>query len=172
MSATEKNTSFESVGKPDNGSALAAHDVFGDEKDHEIQYKTLSWQVSPIGRAESQSAYVLSTLQFMACMMIAEIVSTGLLSLPNAMAVVGIVPALILTIFLGVFGLFTAKLLIDFKLNHPEVHNMGQSPVVRSINVRCRNISHSQETRATSCSVLSAARFCHWDLSYLQFLQQ
>lgn len=60
-------------------------------------------------------------------MMIAEIVSNGLLSLPNAMAVVGIVPALILTIFLGIFGLFTAKLLIDFKLNHPEVHNMGQS---------------------------------------------
>ncbi len=78
--------------------------------------------------------------------MIAEIVSNGMLSLPNAMAAVGtpsklylsqittyvcffpmlgIVPALILTVFLGIFGLYTAKLLIDFKLNHPEVHNMG-----------------------------------------------
>lgn len=75
--------------------------------------------------------------------MIAEIVSNGMLSLPNAMAVVGehsplrntprlsthcwtgIVPSLILTIFFGVFGLYTAKLLIDFKLNHPNVHNMG-----------------------------------------------
>lgn len=38
----------------------------------------------------------------------------------------GILPALILTIFFGIFGLFTAKLLIEFKLNHPEVHNMGR----------------------------------------------
>lgn len=68
-------------------------------------------------------------------MMIAEIVSSGLLTLPNAMAVVGIVPALILTIFLGIFGLFTAKLLVDFKLNHPDVHNMGESPVLLSMNV-------------------------------------
>lgn len=27
-------------------------------------------------------------------------------------------------VFLGIFGLFTAKILIDFKLNHPNVHNM------------------------------------------------
>lgn len=78
--------------------------------------------------------------------MIAEIVSNGMLTLPNAMAAVGsfavsflrhkpaqspsfcqgIVPSLVLTIFLGIFALYTAKLLIDFKLNHPEVHNMGQ----------------------------------------------
>jgi hypothetical protein len=37
----------------------------------------------------------------------------------------GILPALILTIFLGIFGLYTAILLINFKLNHPGVHNMG-----------------------------------------------
>ena len=75
--------------------------------------------------------------------MISEIVSNGMLALPNAMAIVGafvhiareqsltqpvpkvIVPSLILTIFFGVFALFTAKLLIDFKLNHPHVHTMG-----------------------------------------------
>jgi amino acid permease len=50
-----------------------------------------------------------------------------MLSLPSALAVVGIVPAVILIIFLGAFGLFTAKLLIDFKLNHPDVHNMGDA---------------------------------------------
>jgi len=37
----------------------------------------------------------------------------------------GIVPAVILIVFLGIFGLYTAKLLIDFKLNHPNVHTMG-----------------------------------------------
>ncbi|TCD67011.1 hypothetical protein EIP91_000631 [Steccherinum ochraceum] len=95
---------YSSQGAPTGGPV----DVFGDEEDHDIQYKTLSWQ-------------------FVSVLMIAEIVSNGMLSLPNAMAVVGIVPALILTIFLGSFGLFTAKLLIDFKLNHPEVHSMGDA---------------------------------------------
>lgn len=72
--------------------------------------------------------------------MISEIVSNGILSLPSSLAVIGearsrdlqlttdfnlgIVPALILIVFLGVFGLFTAKILIDFKLNHPSVHSM------------------------------------------------
>ena len=28
---------------------------------------------------------------------------------------------------MGLFALFTAKLLVDFKLKHPEVHNMGES---------------------------------------------
>ncbi|KAI0785986.1 amino acid transporter [Abortiporus biennis] len=83
-------------------------DVFGDESNHAIRYKTLSWQ-------------------FVSLLMIAEIVSNGMLSLPNAMAAVGIVPALILIIFLGVFALYTAKLLIDFKLNHPDVHSMGDA---------------------------------------------
>ncbi|KZT06809.1 uncharacterized protein LAESUDRAFT_736693 [Laetiporus sulphureus 93-53] len=87
---------------------LGQRDVFGEEDDHEIQYKTLSWQ-------------------FVAFLMIAEIVSNGMLSLPNAMAAVSIVPSLVLTIFLGTLALFTAKLLIDFKLNHPEVHNMGDA---------------------------------------------
>ncbi|KZS95871.1 hypothetical protein SISNIDRAFT_548020 [Sistotremastrum niveocremeum HHB9708] len=83
-------------------------DVFGNEEGHDIHYKTLSWQV-------------------VALLMIAEIVSNGMLSLPSALAVVGIVPGVILIIFLGSFALFTAKLLIDFKLNHPEVHNMGDA---------------------------------------------
>ncbi|KZT21664.1 hypothetical protein NEOLEDRAFT_1181504 [Neolentinus lepideus HHB14362 ss-1] len=83
-------------------------DVFGDEESNDIHYKTLSWP-------------------FVAILMIAEIVSNGMLALPNALAVVGIVPAVILIVFLGMFALFTAKLLIDFKLNHPEVHNMGDA---------------------------------------------
>ena len=57
--------------------------------------------------------------------MIAEIVSNGMLSLPAALAVVSIVPGLILIIFLGVFATFTSWVLIQFKLRHPEVHNMG-----------------------------------------------
>ncbi|KAF8845266.1 hypothetical protein BDN67DRAFT_987000 [Paxillus ammoniavirescens] len=87
---------------------LGVKDVFENDDQHQIHYKTLSWQ-------------------FVSLLMIAEIVSNGMLSLPSALAVVGIVPALILIVFLGAFGLFTAKLLIDFKLNHPDVHTMGDA---------------------------------------------
>ncbi|KAF9476584.1 hypothetical protein BDN70DRAFT_158997 [Pholiota conissans] len=83
-------------------------DVFTEHPEHQIHYKTLSWQ-------------------FVSFLMITEIVSNGMLSLPSALAVVGIVPAVILIAFLGIFALFTAKLLIDFKLNHPNVHTMGDA---------------------------------------------
>lgn len=59
--------------------------------------------------------------------MIAEIVSNGMLSLPSSLAVVGIVPGLILIIFLGVFATYTSWLLVKFKMRHPEVHNMGDA---------------------------------------------
>ena len=52
--------------------------------------------------------------------MIAEIVSNGMLSLPSSLAVVGLVPGIVIIVFLGVFGLFTAWILIKFKLRHPE----------------------------------------------------
>ncbi|KIJ64852.1 hypothetical protein HYDPIDRAFT_89486 [Hydnomerulius pinastri MD-312] len=83
-------------------------DVFSGDEEHDIRYKTISWQ-------------------FVSCLMIAEIVSNGMFSLPSSLAVIGIVPAVILILFLGIFALYTAKLLVDFKLNHPEVHNMGDA---------------------------------------------
>ncbi|EIN13531.1 hypothetical protein PUNSTDRAFT_140049 [Punctularia strigosozonata HHB-11173 SS5] len=93
---------------PSGADAYDDVDVFGREEGAQIRYKTLSWQ-------------------FVSVLMIAEIVSNGMLSLPSALAIVGIVPAVIIIIFMGTFALFTAKLLIDFKLNHPEVHNMGDA---------------------------------------------
>jgi uncharacterized membrane protein len=67
----------------------------------QIQYRTMSWQM-------------------VAVLMIAEIVSNGMLSLPSSLAVVGIVPGTILIVFLGVFATFTSWVLIQFKLRHPE----------------------------------------------------
>ncbi|ORY01836.1 transmembrane amino acid transporter [Clohesyomyces aquaticus] len=83
-------------------------DVFGREEGHQIVYKTLSWQLVCV-------------------LMIAEIVSNGMLSLPSSLAVVGIVPGLILIVFLGVFATYTSYLLVQFKLRHPEVHSMGDA---------------------------------------------
>jgi amino acid permease len=62
-----------------------------------------------------------------AVLMIAEIVSNGMLSLPSSLAVVGIVPGVIIILFLGIFATFTSWILIKFKLRHPQVHSMGDA---------------------------------------------
>jgi hypothetical protein len=76
-------------------------DVFGREDDHDIKYKTLSWPI-------------------VAVLMITEIVSNGMLSLPSSLAAVGVVPGVIVIFFLGAFATYTAWALIQFKLRHPE----------------------------------------------------
>ncbi|KAB5528967.1 transmembrane amino acid transporter [Coniochaeta sp. 2T2.1] len=83
-------------------------DVFGDESNAQIHYRTLSWQL-------------------VAVLMIAEIVSNGMLSLPSSLAIVGIVPGVIIIAFLGIFATFTSWILIQFKLRHPQVHSMGDA---------------------------------------------
>lgn len=75
-------------------------DVFGREDGHDIVYKTLTWPL-------------------VAGLMITEIVSTGLLTLPSSLAAVGIVPGIVVIFFLGVFTTYTAWSLIEFKLHHP-----------------------------------------------------
>ncbi|KAI1151244.1 transmembrane amino acid transporter protein-domain-containing protein [Nemania diffusa] len=86
-------------------------DVFGREDGHDIKYKTLSWPL-------------------VACLMITEIVSTGLLTLPSSLATVGVVPGIVVIVFLGAFTTYTAWSLIQFKLQHPTVHNMGDAALV------------------------------------------
>lgn len=83
-------------------------DVFGSEEHHDIKYKRLSWPL-------------------VAILMIAEIVSNGTLSLPSSLAVVGMVPGLIIIVFLGIFATYTSWLLVKFKLRHPQVHTMGDA---------------------------------------------
>lgn len=63
-------------------------------------------------------------------LMIAEIVSNGMLSLPSSLAVVGMVPGLIIIVFLGIFATYTSWLLVNFKLRHPEVHTMGDAGMI------------------------------------------
>lgn len=58
--------------------------------------------------------------QLVSALMIAEIVSNGMLSLPSSLAVVGMVPGVVIILFLGIFATFTSWLLIQFKLRHPQ----------------------------------------------------
>ncbi|KAF2199480.1 transmembrane amino acid transporter [Delitschia confertaspora ATCC 74209] len=50
-----------------------------------------------------------------------------MLSLPSSLAIIGLIPGLLLILFLGVFATYTSYLLVQFKLRHPEVHNMGDA---------------------------------------------
>ena len=68
--------------------------------------------------------------QLVAILMIAEIVSNGMLSLASSLAVVGMVPGLILIVFLGIFATYTSWILVKFKLRHPEVHTMGDAGMI------------------------------------------
>lgn len=75
--------------------------------------------------------------------MIAEIVSNGMLSLPSSLAVVGLVPGVIIIVFLGSFALFTSWILIQFKLRHPE----GKEVLFICLSVqeygeRCTNLGY------------------------------
>lgn len=92
----------------DDDSPQSGDDVFGAEDTHDIKYKNLTWPI-------------------VAVLMIAEIVSNGMLSLPSSLAVVGMVPGLIIIVFLGVFATYTSWLLVEFKLRHPQVHTMADA---------------------------------------------
>ena len=103
-------------------------DVFGNEENNAVRTK------QPIERrwklTASQIKYKTLSWQLVAVLMIAEIVSNGMLSLPSSLAVVGIVPGVIIIVFLGIFGTFTSWILIQFKLRHPEG---SWNPVLRSM---------------------------------------
>ncbi|KAK2744140.1 hypothetical protein FQN57_004400 [Myotisia sp. PD_48] len=83
-------------------------DPFGDEKNAEVKYKTLNWWQCGM-------------------IMIAETVSLGILSLPSAMAALGIVPAVIIIIGLGIMATYTGYVLGQFKTAYPHVHNMADA---------------------------------------------
>ncbi|KAI0397006.1 transmembrane amino acid transporter [Xylariaceae sp. FL0594] len=95
----------------DDAGQVRRDDVFGSEAGHDIKYKTLSWPL-------------------VAVLMITEIVSNGMLTLPSSLAAVGVVPGVIVILFLGIFATYTSWALIQFKLRHPEVHNMGDAGMI------------------------------------------
>lgn len=53
--------------------------------------------------------------------MLAENVSLGVLALPQALAILGLVPGLLCICFLGIIATYTGYLIGEFKLAHPSV---------------------------------------------------
>ncbi|RYO32731.1 hypothetical protein AA0111_g4258 [Alternaria arborescens] len=76
--------------------------TFGNEESAEIQYKTCKWW--NIG-----------------ALMLAENVSLGVLALPQALAILGLVLGLLCICFLGIIATYTGYLIDEFKLAHPSV---------------------------------------------------
>ncbi|KAJ6129382.1 hypothetical protein N7512_002162 [Penicillium capsulatum] len=83
-------------------------DPFGDERLAEVQYRTLHWWQCGM-------------------IMIAETISLGILSLPSAVATLGLVAAVILIVGLGLVATYTGYVIGQFKLRYPHVHSMADA---------------------------------------------
>eukprot|EP00871_Galdieria_phlegrea_P003903 jgi/Galph1/4513/GphlegSOOS_G3163.1 len=84
------------------------YDVFGNEEEHSIRYKTMSWVKCGV-------------------VMIAETIALGVLSLPSVNQTVGMLPGVLLTVGLGAIATYTGYNLGLFRLNHPTVCNMADA---------------------------------------------
>ncbi|KAI2730188.1 hypothetical protein CBS147332_2040 [Penicillium roqueforti] len=81
---------------------------FGNEDTAEVKYRTMKWWHCGM-------------------LMIAENVSVGILSLPSAVATLGMVPAAIMILFVSALSWYTGYVIGQFKLRHPAVHSMGDA---------------------------------------------
>ena len=60
-------------------------------------------------------------------LMVAETISLGVLSLPAALSVLGMIPGLILVVFLGALASYTGYVICQFKLCYPHIQNMSDA---------------------------------------------
>ncbi|KAJ6150932.1 hypothetical protein N7470_007526 [Penicillium chermesinum] len=83
-------------------------DAFGDEANAEVKYKTMEWWQAGM-------------------FMIAESVSLGVLSLPGTLAQLGLAPALILIIGLGLLATYTGYVIGQFHRRYPHIQNLADA---------------------------------------------
>ncbi|PWY89299.1 hypothetical protein BO70DRAFT_165101 [Aspergillus heteromorphus CBS 117.55] len=102
-----EQTSLDSVEK--NGLTLPySPDAFGDEEFAEVKYKVLKWWQCGL-------------------LMVAETVSLGVLSLPAAVAGLGLVPSVVILVSLGALATYTGYVIGQFKWRYPQVCNMADA---------------------------------------------
>ncbi|KAF9240158.1 hypothetical protein DTO013E5_8274 [Penicillium roqueforti] len=92
------------VPKPD----LEESDPFGDESQSGVKYKTMAWWQAGM-------------------IMIAETISLGILALPKALAVLGLVPGILTILGVGIISTYTAYTIGRFKCRHVQVHSMADA---------------------------------------------
>ncbi|KAF2035399.1 hypothetical protein EK21DRAFT_54041 [Setomelanomma holmii] len=93
----------------EQASSPAEADVFGNEEGAEVQYKTCEWYFQSI-----PSVGIL-----------AENVSLRVLALPQALAILGLVPGLLCILILGFIATYTGWIIGEFKLAHPSVQSFA-----------------------------------------------
>ncbi|KAJ6103371.1 hypothetical protein N7486_005798 [Penicillium sp. IBT 16267x] len=86
-------------------------DAFGNEESAEVKYKVLRWWQCGL-------------------LMVAETVSLGVLSLPSAVATMGLVPSIIVLIGLGVITTYTGYIMGQMKLRFPQITTMADAAEV------------------------------------------
>ncbi|KAJ5092448.1 hypothetical protein NUU61_007318 [Penicillium alfredii] len=83
-------------------------DPFGDEEGAEVKYKTMEWWQCGM-------------------FMIAESVSLGVLSLPATLAQLGLAPAIVLIIGLGLLATYTGYVIAQFRQRYPHIQNLADA---------------------------------------------
>ncbi|KAL5361719.1 transmembrane amino acid transporter protein-domain-containing protein [Aspergillus floccosus] len=83
-------------------------DAFGDEEFAEVKYKVLKWWQCGL-------------------LMVAETVSLGVLSLPAAVAGLGLVPSIIILLGLGGLATYTGYVIGQMKWRYPQISNMADA---------------------------------------------
>ncbi|KAJ5463386.1 Amino acid transportertransmembrane [Penicillium sp. IBT 31633x] len=83
-------------------------DAFGDEEFAEVKYKTLKWWQCGL-------------------LMVAETVSLGVLSLPAAVAALGIVPSVLVLVFLGGLATYTGYVIGQMKWKYPHITTVADA---------------------------------------------
>lgn len=99
---------FADVEKKEYGDDAPANDPFGNEEEGEVKYRVMSWWQCGM-------------------LMIAENMSLGILSLPSAMATLGLVPGVIILIGMSGVSWYTGYVIGQFKLRFPQTHSMGDA---------------------------------------------
>lgn len=87
---------------------VASLDPFGSEDGAAIHYKTCSWW-------------------HIGALMVAETISLGVLGLPHAVAMLGLVPGILLIVFLGLYATYTGYVVGQFRNKHPAVANWADA---------------------------------------------
>ncbi|KAJ5313108.1 hypothetical protein PENANT_c018G00399 [Penicillium antarcticum] len=83
-------------------------DPFGNEESGEVKYRIMPWWQAGM-------------------LMVAENISLGILSLPSAVATLGIVPAFLIILGLSAISWYTGYIMGQFKQRYPQVHSMGDA---------------------------------------------
>ncbi|KAJ5781086.1 Amino acid transporter transmembrane [Penicillium paradoxum] len=83
-------------------------DAFGDEEFAEVKYKVLTWWQCGL-------------------LMVAETVSLGVLSLPAAVAAIGLLPAILVLVFLGILSTYTGYVIGQMKWKYPHITTVADA---------------------------------------------